>query len=52
MINLLRKYIQKIANRFGYTIINNNQRIVELSDSDKSEESKSSSDSESIGSLD
>jgi hypothetical protein len=32
MIDLLRKYIQKIANRFGYTIINNNQRIVELSD--------------------
>lgn len=32
MIDLLRKYIQKIANRFGCTIINNNQRIVELSD--------------------
>lgn len=32
MFNFLRKYIQKITNSFGYTIINNNQRIVELSD--------------------
>ena len=32
MLNFLKNYIQKILNRFGYTIINNNQKIVELSD--------------------
>lgn len=35
MLNLLKNYIQKILNSFGYTIINNNQRIVELSDKQK-----------------
>lgn len=35
MFNLIRKYIQKIINSFGYTIINNNQRIVELSNKQK-----------------
>jgi hypothetical protein len=35
MLNLLKNYIQKILNSFGYTIVNNNQRIVELSDKQK-----------------
>jgi len=35
MLNLLKNYIQKILNSFEYTIINNNQKIVELSDKQK-----------------
>ena len=35
MFSFIRKYIQKIINSFGYTIININQRIVELSDKQK-----------------